>query len=314
MKPNNRLLLNFFDADTIDRLTEKRKDKQWLQHHMEQSTSRIVPVWRDMNLVSNSNEEIPRAVFLSFKQFLKITNGILPDILLGIDKSNNTVYFAVELSELDTTLPECFASYGEFKTLRDVGTNIDRHQASLLAYARAMIIWHRNHLFCGRCGSSTHVSEGGHVRVCDNTQCNRHHFPRTDPAVIVLVSCGDKCLLGRAPRWPQVVYSTIAGFVEPGESLELAVAREVKEETAVQVDPRQVVYHSSQPWPFPASIMLGFSVETHHQKIFIDHNELEDAQWFSRSQMDEGLAAGTFRLPTKYSIANRLIEDWRKNA
>jgi NAD+ diphosphatase len=311
MKPNNRLLLNFFDADSIDRMAEKRKDKTWLLNQLEDPDTRIVPIWRDMNLVSVDSAGLTRAAFPDFKQFSQVTNGLLPDILLGKDKRTGLLYFALELPENDETIPMKLSPLGEFKTLRDFSINIQRHHASLLAYARGIVIWHRNHLYCGRCGSSTHVSEGGHVRVCNSSTCNRHHFPRTDPAVIVLVSCGDKCLLAHAPRWPKEVYSTIAGFVEPGESLELAVAREVMEETAVQVDPRQVVYHSSQPWPFPASIMLGFTVETHYQDIRIDTNELEDAQWFSRQQIDEGLAAGTFRLPTKYSIANRLIQDWR---
>src|SRR5262249_49094954 len=144
----------------------------------------------------------------------------------------------------------------EFTDLRRVGPLLERFEGSLLAYARGITYWHQRHRFCGVCGAPTRSRDAGHVRVCLNETCKTQHFPRTDPAVIMLVHDGDRCLLGRQSVWPTGMHSTLAGFVEPGESLEEAVAREVREETAIEVT--DVAYHSSQPWPFPSSVMLGF--------------------------------------------------------
>lgn len=262
-------------------------------------------------LIHCPNDEEAHAVFPTYSQLKSIVPEAEPRILLGMDKENNTLYFAVELPEDQNDIPEKFSSIGQFHDLRRVGATVDRNEAALLAYARGMVYWHRGHRFCGVCGAATRIEEAGHLRICSSKDCNRQHFPRTDPAVIMLITNRDKCLLGSARWWPKGMYSTLAGFVEPGESLELAVTREVFEETGVVVDPARVRYHSSQPWPFPASIMLGFTAETEHRDIRIDPNELEDARWFSREDIKKGLENQTFRLPSKYSIANRLIEEWR---
>jgi NAD+ diphosphatase len=310
MKPNRRLL-NYLAASSIDRMALKRKDEKWLAEQLKNPATRVVPVWRDMHLVKYEDKENPAAVFPAYEELKAIEPGLAPEILLGMDKESGTIYFTVELPEHDAAAADKWSGLGVFRTLRQISARINRNESALLAYAQAMTYWHRSHRFCGTCGSLTRNAEAGHLRVCTEKSCDRHHFPRTDPAVIVLVSAGDYCLLGRSARWPKGMYSTIAGFVEPGESLELAVAREVAEETGVHVDPARVVYHSSQPWPFPASIMLGFTVQTDHQEIRIDPDELEDARWFSRMDIQHVLDEGTFRLPSVYSIAYRLIEDWR---
>jgi NAD+ diphosphatase len=167
-----------------------------------------------------------------------------------------------------------------------------------------MIGWRRRHRFCGSCGSTTRAGKGGHVLICTNAACRHEQFPRLDPAIIVLVSDGERALLGRQAAWPRGRYSTIAGFVEPGESLEDAVAREVLEETGVRVD--LIEYHSSQPWPFPASLMLGFMAHAATQAVELRDEELEDARWFTRAD----LAAGTPLLPPTQSISFTLIEHW----
>ena len=146
------------------------------------------------------------------------------------------------------------------------------------------------------------------MRACTAPTCQTHHFPRTDPAVIMLVSCGERCLLGRQRVWPAGMYSTLAGFVEPGESLEDAVAREVREEAGVAV--AEVRYHSSQPWPFPGSIMLGFHAEALSPALVVNRDELEDARWFSRSELLASPEDESFRLPRRDSIARRLVESW----
>jgi NAD+ diphosphatase len=195
-----------------------------------------------------------------------------------------------------------------FADLRQLAGRLDRAEGALLALARAMMFWHQRHRFCGVCGSPTLTEEAGHMRRCMNPDCKTMHFPRTDPAVIMLVSDGERALLGRNKNFPPGMYSTLAGFVEPGESLEGAVAREVREETAIEVG--AVTYHSSQPWPFPANIMLGFHAEATTSDIAVDYSELEDAKWFERDWLLAHTNDNTFRLPRLDSIARQLVEDW----
>ena len=182
------------------------------------------------------------------------------------------------------------------------------NEAQVMAFARAMLFWHSRHRFCGLCGSPTRSEEAGHMRRCTDPACQAMHFPRTDPAVIMLVTDGDRALLGRNKNFVPGMYSTLAGFVEPGESLEDAVAREVLEETAIAVS--AVHYHSSQPWPFPANIMLGFYAEAASSEITVDYGELEDARWFERDWLLSHVDDDGFRMPRRDSIARRLIGDW----
>ena len=174
-----------------------------------------------------------------------------------------------------------------------------------------MTFWHEKNKFCGVCGSKTKMEEAGFVLRCVNKNCNQSHFPRTDPAIITLVSNKDKVLLARSSRFPQKMYSTLAGFVEPGESLELALKREVYEEVGVNVN--KIEYFQSQPWPFPASLMLGFFAETEDTDLNIDEDEIEDANWFNISQLKDlthpEIKDG-FKLPRFDSIARRLVNDW----
>ena len=174
-----------------------------------------------------------------------------------------------------------------------------------------MTFWHEKNKFCGVCGSKTKIEEAGFVLKCVNKNCNQSHFPRTDPAIITLVSNKDKVLLARSSRFPQKMYSTLAGFVEPGESLELALKREVYEEVGVNVN--KIEYFQSQPWPFPASLMLGFFAETEDTDLNIDKDEIEDANWFDISQLKDlthpEITDG-FKLPRFDSIARRLVNDW----
>ena len=168
--------------------------------------------------------------------------------------------------------------------------------------------WHRVHAYCGSCGSATESSESGHMRVCTNEECARRHFPRTDPAIIVLVESGDSCLLGRKKEWPDRRYSTLAGFVEPGETPEQAVWREVFEETGTRVE--SVKYLGAQPWPFPGSLMLGFHARAPKGIISLMDDELQDARWFSRAEIAEWVPDHRLRLPTRISIAYRLLSSW----
>ena len=190
------------------------------------------------------------------------------------------------------------------KGLREVGALLSDRDAGLLVHAVGLANWHRSHPRCPRCGAPTEAAKGGSLRRCPDD--GSEHFPRTDPAVIVLVTDGtDRVVLGRQSIWPAGRYSTLAGFVEPGESAEQAVVREVEEETGIRV--RDVVYVASQPWPFPASLMLGFTARCDGDAIPVAKDgELEDARWFTRDELRDGNAM----LPTPVSIAYKLLTDW----
>jgi len=230
---------NFFAAAALDRVTHLRADSDWLSQRLADPRSVFLPVWRTRNLVIEG--DTPRAVALTGEEAEALMQAPGEFVLLGIT-DEGIAHFAFDLSHVEApdALP-LLAGRGAFIELRNVGPLIDRDEGGALAYARGMTHWHATHRFCGTCGAPTEPREGGHLRVCTNADCARHHFPRTDPAVIMLVSRGERCLLGRKAEWAPGRYSTLAGFVEPGESLEDAVRREVMEETGVVVS--DVEYH-----------------------------------------------------------------------
>jgi NAD+ diphosphatase len=214
------------------------------------------------------------------------------------------VYFAAEVLRPEPVQALFAAGSVRFEDLRLAGGQLPEQQAGVLAYARAMLYWRGRHRYCGACGAPTRVASAGHVMKCTNAACGIDHFPRLDPAIIVLVTDGERALLGRQAAWPEGRYSTIAGFVEPGESLEDAVAREVLEETGVTV--LESTYHSSQPWPFPSSLMIGYTAFASAGSVPRADEELEDVRWFTRQQ----IASGVPGLPPSQSVSYRLIEHW----
>lgn len=298
-----RSLTNGLVYAALERAGEIRVHEQRLKELSAGPDSRIVPVWLDRNLVVD--DDTVKAVWLTSRNIPLDDDEAL--IFLGMVEGRPC--FALDLPDGDPRLP-ALEQYGRFTELRAIGPVMADEDASLLSYARGMCHWHRRHVYCGACGSRTLSMQGGHVRKCTNEACGIHHFPRTDPAIIVLVNDQDRCLLGRKPEWPDGRFSTIAGFVEPGEAIEQAVVREVREETAIEV--AEVSYHSSQPWPFPGSVMLGFHARASGGgEIELLDGELEDARWFSRGEIGQALnKTGLLRLPPGISIARRLIEDW----
>jgi len=295
---------NGFVAGGVDRLHERRGDGDWLRARLSDDRTGFLPVWRDRTLIEG--EDPPRAVRLSREQVAEVLAGAESVTLLG--QADGIVHFGLGLPGEDETAPDRWSALGTFRDLRTAASLLDRRDGGLLAQARAYAHWHRHHRFCGRCGAGTRSDPAGHVRVCAREGCGKQTFPRLDPAVIVLVTCEERCLLGRQPQWPAKRYSTLAGFVEPGESLEEAIVREVAEEAGVEVV--QVTYHSSQPWPFPASLMLGFTAAASGLAICLDHPELEDARWFSREELESALRCGDVVLPYSLAIGYHLIEDW----
>lgn len=295
---------NTFTGLVIDRVTVRRRDEAWVGELSREPTTRFIPIAGSEVLVAE--ESPPRAILLNRQDAEGLLDQAESVVLLG--ETEERAYFAIGLTE-DDGLPRPRAMEGAgFHHLRTVAALLERSEAGLLAYAKAMAYWHHRHQFCGDCGSATVSSQGGHLRVCTSEQCGQAQFPRTDPAIIVRVTRRNRCLLGRQPTWPEGLYSIIAGFVEPGESLEAAVVRELREETGVVVG--QVRYHSSQPWPFPGSLMLGFTAEAMRGSIRLHDGELEDARWLSREEIVKELEQGTLQLPSDISISHRLIADW----
>jgi NAD+ diphosphatase len=282
---------NIFAGAFVDRSGERRKDSEWLEQAAASPGSRFVPVRGDKCLVGG---DPPHAVLLQKQQ---IEHYINQEHLIFLGLFRDKPVFAVAI------IPEQaspFAEFGKFQDLRFIGTVLPHDEANLAAHARALVLWHQSQVFCGVCGSKMKPDSSGNSRICRG--CGKTLFPRVDPAIIVLVSDGERCLLGRQTSWPEGRYSAIAGFVESGESLEDGVRREVFEETNVRVG--KVNYHSSQPWPFPAALMLGFTAEAESQCIKLNDGELEDARWFTREQ----LSADDIKLPFRISIARRLVD------
>jgi NAD+ diphosphatase len=287
---------NILAGPYLDRAAHLRKDPAFFASALADERSRYLPVWNLRNLVEG---DTPRAAFLELAAVPEERRNADELILLG--RFGDTEIFTYEVEALE---PPQLKDGARFEDLRMIASVLPAEEAGLLGYARGMISWRARQRFCGTCGAITLAAKAGHVRVCTNPVCRHEFFPRIDPAIIVLVSDGERALLGRQAAWPVGRYSTIAGFVEPGESLEDAVAREVYEETGIEVD--RIEYHSSQPWPFPSSLMLGFTAHALTTQIQMRDDELQDAQWFAR----DDIAAGRPIMPPNVSISFRLIEDW----
>jgi NAD+ diphosphatase len=296
----------------LDRAVAERKNSTWLAAQRAGDELAVLPLWRDCNLLDRQ----PAAVALSGSAARTALQLASASAFLGLN--DGLPIFAADLSSLDESDAQLLAGTGRFTDLRRVGALLPTAEASLLAYARGILYWHREHAHCGRCGAPATSEHGGHMRLCSNPDCAKQTFPRTDPAVIMLIELRQpgelpRCLLGRQARWPAGQYSTLAGFVDPGESLEEAVAREVFEEAGVRVE--SVRYRASQPWPFPSSIMLGFHGATSDPTIRVDQDELEDAQWFTAHEVrsfgewGEG-SDGRIALPRPDSISRWLIRTW----
>jgi NAD+ diphosphatase len=288
---------NFFAGPYIDRRDEAREDAGWLEAARADPATLYLVGKGTAQLVRSKSD--PRIEFLANDH--PIVRGADPKqfILLGWFHGTRCVLIDLE-PDSSVSVPEGAA----FEELRPLSPLLRGDDAGLLAYARALTIWRSRHHFCGVCGKQTVPQRAGHVIRCTNEVCQHQFFPRLDPAIIVLVTDGERALLGRQASWPPGRFSTIAGFVEPGESLEDAVAREVMEETAVQVTSAN--YDSSQPWPFPSSLMIGFHATAEPGGGVRVSGELEAAAWFTREEI---LSGGTM-VPPSHAISYRLISAW----
>ncbi len=290
---------NFFSGPYIDRRAEAREEAGWLDAALADPATLYMVGKGTAQLVRTKPE--PRIEFLT--QAHPIVRSARPQelVLMGWFRGARCVLIQLE-GDHPVSLPEG----ATFEELRPLSPLLRGDEAGLLAYARALSIWRSRQRFCGVCGFPTQPERAGHVIRCTNEACHHEFFPRLDPAIIVLVTDGERALLGRQATWPAGRYSTIAGFVEPGESLEDAVAREVMEETAVGVT--GVRYHSSQPWPFPSSLMVGFHATAEPGSAVRVSGELEAAAWFTREQIESGATL----VPPSHAISYRLISAWLK--
>jgi NAD+ diphosphatase len=301
---------NPYTGSPLDRAAHRRDDEAFIAAALSDPTTLFAPVWRSKSLLRGVEAGEPEAVFLTTLAAAAMGVAGGPHAFLGLWEGR--AVFALDLSDVED--PQALVAElggAAFTDLRSVAGLLDPAEASVLAHARGLMHWRIRNRYCSVCGTACAPRSAGHVMACP--ACGATHFPRTDPAVIMLVSHRDgagveRCLLAHSHRFPlRRMYSTLAGFVEPGESLEEAVAREVFEEAGLRV--RDVRYHSSQPWPFPSSIMLGFYAVTDDPTLAIDSGELEDARWFTREEIRAIESLGLL-LPRMDSIARRLIEDW----
>jgi NAD+ diphosphatase len=272
-----------------------RKKPEEIAKLLDAAGTRLLPLWRNRNWIARG--EPMRPGYLEAVGSGELLRGI-ETVFLG--ERDGRALFAVDLPGHDDTPKREELGGGDFNDLRLCGGRLDSEDFGQLGYARALLHWHRHHRHCGSCGAPTVSEEGGHVRSC--SACGQKNFPRTDPAIMSLVTRGDRCLLARQPSWPKGMFSALAGFVEPGETLEQAVVRETAEEVGVSVS--EVHYLRSQPWPFPCSLMIGFQAEADSDDFRVDGEEIEEARWLTREQLRD---PDGFFIPPPFSLAHQLI-------
>ncbi len=289
-----------FAGNPLDRLDARRRDSDWISSRLRDRSSRflavagLAPAVREHTLIWCGSEALDARA-----------PGSEP-VFLGV--RGDQAHFAVDVTGTEDPAARLGLADAEFPDLRAIAGALPAEDASIAAQARHLVDWHGRHRFCPGCGEPTQSKDAGWARFC--TACSTDHFPRTDPVAIMLVHRGDRCLLGRQPSWPKPFFSALAGFVEPGETLEETVRREVKEEAGVDVG--AVAYHSSQPWPFPASLMLGCMAEAISEEIVVDGSELEEAAWFSREDVVRSLRrpSDVLAVPPRMAIAHQLLRAW----
>lgn len=293
---------NVFAGIAIDRMAERRDDRLWVEETERAPGTRFLVLDTEGQAFVTTDADAPHWMSPTMRDE---RFGDVPSTLLGL--ADGRAWFTLVLDEAHAELFGTLTGARRM-SLRDAGLLFDAFEAGLFAFAKGVTHWQRQTRFCTLCGSPTVVVAAGHRVQCTNPDGPHLHFPRTDAAIIVIVEHGDACLLGRQRGWPAGRYSTLAGFIEPGESLEDAVKREVREESGVEV--LHATYHSSQPWPLPASLMVGFTATAKTRDISLRDDELEDARWFTVDDIVQGMASGTLGVPPPLSVSYRLIEHW----
>lgn len=299
---------NVFANNPLNRASDRRGDEAWLAAQRADARTRVIPFFRLQPLVFERAGSDGETGWLTWSAIEALGLKDPPTIFLGLD--GDCAHFAVDLSAGPDPLEKGpLQGLGQWADLRFGAAALPAADIAILGQAKALIDWHARHGYCANCGQPTRASEAGYKRICAG--CKAEHFPRTDPVVIMLATLGGRALLGRQNRFPPRMYSALAGFIEPGESIEEAVAREIKEEAGVEI--KSVRYHSTQPWPFPSSLMIGCLAEAASEAITVDGVELSEARWFSREELGAALergprGAGPFFVPPSFAIAHQLIK------
>jgi NAD+ diphosphatase len=295
-----------FSGNPLDRVSERRSDAAWVESKRRDPSSLVLPMWQLQPFLLGQEKGPLEAGFLKPGLCEVLAAQDAPCVLLGLEDGH--ALFALDISAADDpTNAGPLAGLGLFRDMRAAAPLLPAKDVAILGQAKAMIDWHQRHGFCARCGSPTAFADAGYKRVCP--VCGAEHFPRTDPVVIMLATHGDACLVGRGKHFPRGMYSALAGFIEPGETIEEAVRRELHEEAGIVVD--KVTYHATQPWPFPSSLMIGCFAEARNREIKVDENELAEAIWLERSvarALINGERVEGLWVPPSIAIAHHLIK------
>jgi len=299
-----------FAGNPLNRASEKRTDIDWIASKRRDPSSLVLPMWRlEPFLLEPDKSGVPLELGLLRPDLLdSFASAEAPCIFLGLD--GERAVFALDVSAAkDPANAGPLAGLGYFREARTAAQMVSIEHAAIIAQAKAMIDWHQRHGFCPRCGAPTKMVDAGYRRLCG--QCNSEHFPRTDPVVIMLAIHGDACLVGRGKQFPRGMFSALAGFVEPGETIEEAVRRELMEEASVKV--AAVTYYATQPWPFPSSLMIGCFAKAESREAKADEIEIAEVRWIERSaarELIEGKQIDGVRVPPPIAIAHHLIRAW----
>ncbi len=299
-----------FAGNPLNRASEKRTDSEWIESKRRDPSSLVLPVWRLEPFLLESQESAPAAELGLLRP--EVADSLAGEgalcIFLGLD--GDIAVFALDISEAGDPAKEGpLAGLGYFTDARTAGQMVSIRDSAIIAQAKALIDWHQRHGFCPRCGAPTKIMDAGYRRLCG--KCNAEHFPRVDPVVIMLATDGEACLVGRGKQFPPGMFSALAGFIEPGETIEEAVRRELMEEASVKVG--EVTYYATQPWPFPSSLMIGCFAKADSRDVKVDENELAELRWIERSVAREliaGKQVDGMRVPPPIAIAHHLLKTW----
>jgi NAD+ diphosphatase len=301
---------NTFSGNPLNRASDRRVDAAWIAEQLAKPASLAVAMWNGRPLVETAKDGGAQIAYLPAGMARELSGG--PERLLFLGLWNEIAVFAVDLEGSADPADGPLEGLGRFEDLRAIALTLPPPDAAILATAKSMFEWRRKHRFCAACGEVSNAVDGGWKRVCP--ACATQHFPRTDPVVIMLAVKGERCLLGRQAAWPKLMFSALAGFLEPGESIEEACARELFEEAALRVT--AVRYHSTQPWPYPSSLMIGLIAQVENDDAVADQVEIDEVRWFSRQEaraMIRGDLADA-KAPGALAIAHQLIKAWSEEA